>query len=48
MLMLGLLLHATPRRFIAAVDEAASGCGGIIIQFPLYAGIMGIMRRYRA
>jgi len=44
MLMLGLLLHATPRRFIAAVEDAAGGCAGIIIQFPLYAGIMGIMR----
>lgn len=43
MLMLGLVLHGTPRRFLQAVDEAASGCGGIIIQFPLYAGIMGIM-----
>lgn len=43
MLMLCLMLHGTPRRFINAVDEAAKGCGGIIIQFPLYAGIMGIM-----
>jgi len=43
MFMLCLLLHATPRRFISAIDEAAKGCGGIIIQFPLYAGIMGIM-----
>jgi short-chain fatty acids transporter len=43
MLMAGLLLHGTPRRFLAAVDEAARGCGGIIVQFPLYAGIMGMM-----
>jgi len=44
MLMLGLILHGTPRRYIAAVEEAASGCGAIIIQFPLYAGIMGMMQ----
>lgn len=43
MLMIGLLLHGTPRKFLGAVDEAARGCGGIIIQFPLYAGIMGMM-----
>src|SRR5690606_23915169 len=43
MLMLGLLLHGTPRSFIHAVDDAARGAAGIIIQFPLYAGIMGVM-----
>lgn len=44
MLLLGLVLHGSPRRYLAAVDDAASGCGGIIIQFPLYAGIMGMMQ----
>jgi len=43
MLMLGLVLHATPKRFLAAAEEAVRGCAGIIIQFPLYAGIMGVM-----
>ncbi|HRQ72917.1 MAG TPA: TIGR00366 family protein [Phycisphaerales bacterium] len=43
MLMLGLLLHGTPRRYVRAVERAASGCAGIILQFPLYAGIMGLM-----
>lgn len=43
MLMLGLILHGTPRRYIAAVDEGVRGCAGIILQFPLYAGIMGMM-----
>lgn len=43
MLMFGLILHGTPRRYIAAVDEAVKGCAGIILQFPLYAGIMGMM-----
>ena len=44
MLMLGLAFHGTPRRYVRAVEEAASGCAAIIIQFPLYAGIMGLMR----
>ena len=43
MLMLGLLLHGTPRRYVRAIDDAARGCAGIILQFPLYAGIMGMM-----
>lgn len=42
-LFLGILLHVTPRRFLNAVDEAVRGAGGIIIQFPFYAGIMGMM-----
>jgi len=45
MLMLGLALHGTPRRYVAAVDEAVRGCSGIILQFPLYAGIMGMMHQ---
>ncbi len=43
MLLLGLALHGTPRRYVRAVEEAARGCAGIILQFPLYAGIMGLM-----
>ncbi|MEM9065653.1 MAG: TIGR00366 family protein [Planctomycetota bacterium] len=43
MLLLGLLLHGSPRSYVRAVEDAASGCSGIILQFPLYAGIMGVM-----
>jgi len=43
MLMLGLALHGTPSRYVEAVGDAATGCAGIILQFPLYAGIMGMM-----
>ncbi|CAN5780476.1 TIGR00366 family protein [soil metagenome] len=43
MLALGLLLHRTPMGYVRAVEQAASGAAGIILQFPLYAGIMGIM-----
>ena len=30
--------------FLKAIDEAISGAAGILIQFPLYFGIMGIMK----
>lgn len=42
-LMFGVLFHRTPRSLIDAFSEAAKGAAGIILQFPLYAGIMGIM-----
>jgi short-chain fatty acids transporter len=44
MLLLGLVCHGTPARYLRAVEDAARGCAGIIIQFPLYAGIMGMMK----
>lgn len=43
MLAMGLALHGSARSYIAAVDEAARGCGGIVVQFPFYAGIMAMM-----
>jgi short-chain fatty acids transporter len=42
-LMLGLLLHWTPRNFLNAVAKAVPATGGVLIQFPLYAGIFGIL-----
>ncbi|EIM07968.1 short chain fatty acid transporter [Planococcus antarcticus DSM 14505] len=42
-LFLGILFHGTPRKYLIAVQEAVKGAGGIIIQFPFYAGIMGMM-----
>lgn len=42
-LFLGILLHKTPRRFLQSVTEGVKNAGGIIIQFPFYAGIMGMM-----
>lgn len=42
-LFLGILLHRTPRRFLDAVGRGVKNAGGIIIQFPFYAGIMGMM-----
>ena len=43
MLGAGLLLHGSPVGYMQAVARGAKGCAGIIIQFPLYAGIMAIM-----
>lgn len=42
-LFLGILCHWTPKRFLDAVANAVKGAAGIIIQFPFYAGIMGMM-----
>jgi short-chain fatty acids transporter len=42
-MFVGILLHGTLRRYIDAVMEAVKGAGGIILQFPFYAGIMGMM-----
>ncbi|GAB3801906.1 short-chain fatty acid transporter [Virgibacillus kimchii] len=42
-LFAGIVLHQTPKRFLASVTEAVKNVGGIVIQFPFYAGIMGMM-----
>ncbi len=43
-MMLGLLAHGSPARYSEAVGEAVKSVGGIILQFPFYAGMMGMMR----
>lgn len=42
-LFLGLMLHGTPVAYVRAFGQAATGAAGIILQFPFYAGIMGII-----
>jgi len=42
-LFAAILLHGTPINVVRAVNSAAKSVGGIILQFPFYAGIMGIM-----
>ena len=39
-----MLLHGTPQRFLAAAEEAGHHVWGIVIQFPLYGGIFGIIK----
>ncbi|WP_437724363.1 MULTISPECIES: short-chain fatty acid transporter [unclassified Sorangium] len=43
-LTLAVLLHGTPARLIKASEEAAGVLHGIVLQFPLYAGIYGIFK----
>lgn len=42
-LMLGLLLHWRPRSFTRAVNSAVPATSGVLIQFPFYGGIFGII-----
>lgn len=42
-LMLGILLHGSLTKYTNALVKGSSALVGIIIQFPFYAGILGIM-----
>lgn len=42
-LFLGVLLLGTPMAYVEKVNEGVKTIGGIILQFPFYAGIMAIM-----
>lgn len=43
LLFLGILLHGNLRQFLATLNEGIGGVSGVLIQFPFYAGIMGMM-----
>ncbi len=40
---LGILLFASPARYLAALNDGVRIVSGIIVQYPFYAGIMGIL-----
>jgi len=40
---IGLLCHSSLRTYALAAEDGAKACAGIILQFPLYAGIMGML-----
>lgn len=42
-IVLGIIFHGTPQRFLAAAQQAIKTTTGIVFQFPFYAGIMGMM-----
>jgi len=42
-LIIGFLLHGTPARFMRAVREATPATWGVILQFPFYGGIAGMI-----
>jgi short-chain fatty acids transporter len=42
-LIVGLLLHWRPKSFVQAITAAVTPVGGVLIQYPLYAGIVRMM-----
>jgi short-chain fatty acids transporter len=46
-LLLGFLLHGTPARLMRAVQDATPAVWGVILQFPFYAGIAGVITATR-
>jgi short-chain fatty acids transporter len=42
-LLFGILLHGTPARLMRAVQDATPAVWGVILQFPFYAGIAGVI-----
>ena len=42
-LFLGIILHKTPIAYVRSFAKSVSGAAGILLQFPFYAGIMGII-----
>ncbi|WGF86264.1 short-chain fatty acid transporter [Marinivivus vitaminiproducens] len=43
LIFLGIGLHGTLRRFLDTFGEGTRGAAAVLIQFPFYAGIMGMM-----
>ncbi len=43
-LMVGVLLHWKPSSFLKAAQEGGSFIWGVVVQFPFYAGIFGIIQ----
>tara|TARA_A100001037_G_scaffold76038_1_gene68156 strand:- start:15539 stop:16966 length:1428 start_codon:yes stop_codon:yes gene_type:complete len=42
-LVIGMLLYSSPARYQREFNDAVKGSAGVILQFPFYAGIIGIM-----
>jgi short subunit fatty acids transporter len=42
-LIVGLLLHWRPRSFVQAITASVTPVGGVLIQYPIYAGIVRVM-----
>lgn len=42
-IIVGMLLHKTPMRYVISMQRSSSNISGILFQYPFYAGIMGIM-----
>ncbi len=44
-LTFNLWAHGTPARLVVAVERSVRHCGGIIIQYPFYAGLSAVLER---
>jgi short-chain fatty acids transporter len=42
-LIVGMLLHWRPRSFVQAIAASVAPVGGVLVQYPLYAGIVRMM-----
>ena len=42
-LIAGIILHVTPRSYLDSLRESVGASAGIILQFPFYAGVIGMM-----
>ncbi len=42
-IMIGLLLYASPTKYLQEFYDAVKGSAGVVLLFPFYAGIIGIM-----
>lgn len=43
LLIVGMIAYKTPIAYVKAIDDGIRACGQIVLQFPFYAGIMGMM-----
>jgi short-chain fatty acids transporter len=43
-LMLGILLHRNPASLLAAAEQGATLLAGVVLQFPFYAGMYGVIQ----
>jgi short-chain fatty acids transporter len=42
-LMVGLLLHWRPKSFVQAIAASVTPVGGVLIQYPMYAGVVRVL-----
>ena len=42
-LVIGLLLHWRPKSFVQAISASVTPVGGVMIQYPMYAGIVRML-----
>jgi short-chain fatty acids transporter len=43
LLMVGIVLYSSPAKYLGEFHDAVQGSSGVILLFPFYAGIIGIM-----